>query len=67
VTDIGDYAFFGCSNLNKVTVHWMNPERIRFGTSVFVEMFPGYTMLRVPNGTRKRYQSLRIWAYFQIV
>jgi hypothetical protein len=35
VTTIGELAFGKCSSSNKITVHWTDPSRVKFGKTAF--------------------------------
>ena len=62
VTAIGNYAFIYCTGLKTVTVAWDNP--LTVPENIFNSTPVSTITLRVPRGTRARYQAANVWKNF---
>ena len=63
VTIIGDYAFYGCNYLTKVTVAWKNP--IAINATIFSNN--DNIMLHVPTGCVETYKTTNYWKDFKTI
>jgi hypothetical protein len=67
VTSIGDYAFYGCTYLNSLTL--LNPSLITLtalsGTNAFngTSTTPAFA-IHVPGGTAALYKAAPNWLYY---
>ena len=62
VTSIGRRAFYGCSGLDSVIVHWQTPLRINI--SVFEGVTLNSVKLIVPAGKKSVYKTAPVWKDF---
>jgi hypothetical protein len=61
VTNIGNYAFNGCSNLTTVYVHATTPPTL--GTYVF-DSCPALTRIYVPSSKVSAYKAATNWSKY---
>lgn len=62
VVEIGDFAFYGCSNLSQVICNGYTPPTMA-SSYVFYPCYQNATLI-VPNGTEEQYQSTDWWNQF---
>lgn len=65
LTRVGDFAFGWCRNLGTLTVRVTEPENIEVGLIPFFRGSGAVTCtLRVPQGSKEKYESVQAWADF---
>ena len=64
ITAIDKNAFSYCANLKEVTVEWTTPFSISLSDSIFYNVSTSAATLRVPTGTKARYQAASVWKDF---
>ena len=64
IQEIGEGAFRECDALKTVTVHWNTPLAVPENT--FKDVSTANVTLKVPHGTKKKYQAAAVWKDFRI-